>query len=126
MSIFKKLFGKASIEQEIQRDNWREPEHAVIVYFDYKGENLEPLHKLEDRLERVITENKAGEYDGHEISVDYNDCVLYMYGPNAEVLFKTVKQTLEATDFMLGAKAKLRFGPPEDGTKEIEVQVGLD
>jgi hypothetical protein len=43
-----------------------------------------------------------------------------MYGPNAEVLFKTVKQTLEATDFMSGAKAKLRFGPPEDGVKEIE------
>ncbi len=126
MSIFKKLFGKTSIEQEIQTGNGKEPEHAVLVYFDYKKENLKPLHELEDKLERVITENKVGEYDGHEISVDYNDGILYMYGPNAEILFKTVKPILEATNFMLGAKAKLRFGPPEDGVKEIEVQVGLD
>jgi hypothetical protein len=126
MSIFKKQTGKTSIELETQTDNLKEPEHAVIVYFDYKKENLEPLYQLEDRLERVITENKAGEYDGHEISLDYNDGILYMYGTNAEVLFNTVKQTLIAADFMLGAKAKLRFGPPEDGVKEIEVRVGFD
>ena len=126
MSIFKKLFGKSTTEQETQTGNRKEPEHAVIVYFDYKKENLEPLQELERKLEKVITEKKTGEYDGHEISVDYNDGILYMYGPNAEVLFKTVKQTLEATDFMSGAKAKLRFGPPEDGVKEIEVKVGID
>jgi hypothetical protein len=126
MSILKKLFGKPSIEQEIQTGNGKEPEHAVMVYFDYKKEDLKPLHELEKKLEKVITDNKAGEYDGHEISVDYSDGILYMYGPNAEVLFKTIKQTLEATDFIVGAKAKLRFGPPQDGVKEIEVQVGLD
>jgi hypothetical protein len=43
-----------------------------------------------------------------------------MYGPNAELLFKGVKSTLESYDFIKGAYVKLRFGPPEDGIKEIE------
>ncbi len=123
MSIFKKIFGKTPIKQQMQKGDEKEPEHAVIVYFDYKKENLETLYSLEDELEQVIAKNKVGEYDGHEISIDYNDAILYMYGPNAEVLYKTIKSTLLTKDFMKGAKAKLRFGPPEDGVPEIEVQV---
>lgn len=47
-----------------------------------------------------------------------------MYGPNAETLFNGINDTLIQTDFMKGAKAKLRFGPPEDGVKEITVEIG--
>ena len=36
---------------------------------------------------------------------------------------KAVKPTLEETEFIEGAKAKLRFGPPEDGVKEIEFEI---
>jgi hypothetical protein len=99
------------------------PEHAVIVHFNYGMDELDPLHDLENKLEKVITENEVGEYDGHEIAIDYSDGFLYMYGYNAETLFKTVKLTLEATEFMRGAMAKLRFGPPEDGVLEIEVKI---
>ena len=123
MSIFKKLFRKTPVEQEIQKGDEKEPEHAIIIYFDYKKENLEPLHELEGELEKVIAKHNVGEYDGHEISLDHSDGILYMYGPNAEVLYKTIKSTLLTKDFMKGAKAKLRFGPPEDGVPEIEVQV---
>ncbi|QHL89163.1 hypothetical protein GU926_17680 [Nibribacter ruber] len=98
-----------------------EPEHAVIVRFDYGIKGLDALHGLEKKLEKVIKEKNVGEYDGHEIAVDYSDGLLYMYGPNAESLFKAVEPTLATTDFMKGAKAKLRFGPPEDGVKEVEV-----
>ena len=100
-------------------------EHAVIVYFDYKKPDLKPLHKLADTLEKIINDHSVGEYDGHEMAVNYNDGILYMYGPNAETLFKAIKPVLEATDYMQGAIAKLRFGPHEDGVKEIEVQIGL-
>ena len=99
------------------------PEHAVIVHFNYGLANIDTLHKLEKKLERVIAENKVGEYDGHEIAIDLSDGILYMYGPDAEALFKTVKPTLAASSFMKGAKANLRFGPPEDGTREIEVLI---
>ena len=104
-------------------DNQLPQEHAVIVQFNYGIEGLGSLFKLEDELEKVILEKKVGEYDGHEIAVDYSDGSLYMYGPNAETLFKAVKPTLEACKFMKGAKATIRFGPPLDGVKEIEVEI---
>ena len=46
-----------------------------------------------------------------------------MYGPNAELLFKGIKSTLEKTRFLNGAEAVLRFGPPEEGVKEITVEI---
>tara|TARA_R110002096_G_scaffold169779_3_gene341504 strand:- start:10669 stop:10857 length:189 start_codon:yes stop_codon:yes gene_type:complete len=49
---------------------------------------------------------------------------LYLcYGPNAETLFKAIQPKLQQTDFMKGAIAYLRFGPPEDGVSEIEVKI---
>ena len=99
------------------------PRHSVIVHFNYGMDELDPLHDLECKLEKVIMENEVGEYDGHEIAMDGSDGFLYMYGFNAETLFKTVKPTLEATEFMKGATAQLRFGPPEDGVMEIEVEI---
>ena len=100
-----------------------ESEHAVIVRFKYGIQGLDALYKLEDKLEKIISDNKAGEYDGHEIAMDYSDGFLYMYGTNAEELFKIVKPILDQTDFMKGAIAKLRFGPPAVGAKEIDVEI---
>ena len=122
MGFFEKLFGKPKTQQGEKLQS-NEPEHAVIIRFNYGIEGLEPLHRLEDELEEVLTANNAGEYDGHEIAVDYSDGFLYMYGPDAENLFKVVKPVLATTDFMKGATAKLRFGPPEDGVKELEVEI---
>jgi hypothetical protein len=99
----------------------KEPEHAVIIEFNYGIGELEPLQQLEIKLEKVIRDNNVGEYDEHEIAIDYSDGSLYMYGPNAEDLFKVIKPTLDSFYFMKGAIANLRFGPPEDGVKEIKV-----
>jgi hypothetical protein len=109
-----------TFRQKISSDS----EHCVIVHFDYGKENLDSLHELEKRLESDLADKTVGDYDGHEIATDYSDGFLYLYGDNAERLFKKVKRTLEATDFMTGAKVKLRFGPPEDGVKEIELRLG--
>ena len=115
MGLLDKLFGKKA-----------EPEHAVIAHFNYNKDDLQPLHDLEDRLEKEIEKRKIGIYDGHEVATDYSDGFIYMYGPNAEVLFKGVKDILESTDFMIGSTIKLRFGPPEDGVKEIEIKIPED
>ena len=100
-------------------------EHAVIVCFQYGKEDLEPLHSLDSLLDKVIRENNVGQYDWHEIAMDLSDGSIYMYGPNAEELFKAVKPILESTDFMKGAIALLRFGPALD-SNEIEVEIGVD
>lgn len=121
MGFLNRIFGSKKNESV---NNQTEVEHAVIVQFDYGIEGMEELYKLRDRLESIIEENQLGEYDGHEMATDYSDGFLYMYGPNAETLFNGIKDTLEQADFMNGAKAKLRFGPPEDGVKEITVEIG--
>lgn len=117
MGLFDKLFGKAPMQ------NNKEPEHAVIIYFDYGMESLDPLFELCDKLENVIEAAAVGEFDGHEIAMDGSDGSLYMYGPNAETLFKTVKPTLDEVPFIKGAIAKLRFGPPEEGVREIDIKL---
>ncbi len=103
--------------------NEQEIDHAVIIYFNYGIEGMERIYELEDKLESIIETNNLGEYDGHEIATDYSDGILFMYGSNAETLFNGIKSTLDKTDFLNGAKAKLRFGPPEDGVKEITVEI---
>lgn len=98
-------------------------EHAVIVHFNYGIEELDPLFELCDKLEKVIEKENVGLFDGHEIAMDNSDGFLYMYGPNAETLFKTVRPTLKSSEFMKGATAVLRFGPAEKEASEIEVDV---
>lgn len=116
VGLFSKIFGRKQSNPA--------PEHGVIIHFQYGKDSLDPLFNLETQLEESLANEDVGEYDGHEIAVDYSDGFLYFYGSNAEHLFKSVKQILESTDFMRGAKVKLRFGPPEDGVKEIELILG--
>ncbi|MFA4852089.1 MAG: hypothetical protein WC868_08065 [Bacteroidales bacterium] len=124
MEIFDELPGKPINGQPDHLvDKSEKPEHAVIVCFNYGLEEIEPLYQLEEELEKIIADNNVGEYDGHEIAMDNSDGTLYMYGPNAEKLFKAVKLTLEKTDFMRGATANLRFGPPAEDVNEIEVKI---
>jgi hypothetical protein len=66
-------------------------EHAVIIYFNYGKEDDEPFYELSEELGKVIEMQQAGWYDGHEIAMDNSHGSYYMYGPNAEILFKAVK-----------------------------------
>ena len=115
MNILDKLLGKKSKRELV--------EHAVIIHFQYGKDKMDDIYKLRYKLEQKINSKGLGEYDGHEIAIDLTDGYLYMYGPNAEHLYKGIKSTLEEVDFMKGAKAKLRFGPPEDGVKEITISI---
>lgn len=118
MGIFDKFFGKKKNTLDDQNS-----EQAVIVQFLYGIDGLEPLHRLEEKLRNLINQKGVGEYDGHDIATDYSDGFLYMYGPDAETLFRAVRPELENTDFLKGAIAKLRFGPPEDGVREIKIPI---
>lgn len=103
--------------------NQSSAQHSVIIHFNYGIDSLDPLHQLGRKLDRIIKAKNVGEYDGHEIAMDSSHGFLYLYGPNAETLFKTVLPTLQATDFMTGASATLRFGPPTSDAKLIEVEI---
>jgi hypothetical protein len=117
MGLIDKLFGSTHEQSK------KQPQHAVIIYFNYGMESLDPLFELCDKLERVIEESAVGEFDGHEIAVDGSDGSLYMYGPNAETLFKAVKPALDETAFIKGGVAKLRFGPVGENAYEIDIEL---
>ncbi len=99
-------------------------DHAVIVHFQYGSTDLTRLFELEKKLEATISQAAVGEYDGNDVAADGSDGTLYMYGPDADRLFETVRPVLEATDFTRDAKVRLRYGPPEDGVKEIDIDLG--
>lgn len=94
-------------------------EHAVIVSFEYGSTDLEPLFELEEQLEALIEAAGVGEYDGNEVAVDGSDGRLYMYGPDADALFAAVKGALDSAACIKNAVAVLRYGPPEDGVREV-------
>ncbi len=99
------------------------PEHAVIVHFNYGSTELHPLFELEDQLERAISAADAGEFDGNEVATDGSDGYLYMYGPDADKLFAAVEPVLKSSSFMAGATVTKRYGPPEDGIREVVVKI---
>jgi len=68
---------------------------------------------------RQIKASGVGEYDGHEIAVDGSDGVLYMYGPDADLLFGKVAPVPRSAAFVAGAQATKRYGPPGDGVRKV-------
>jgi hypothetical protein len=119
MGLFDRILGKRKPEQPS-----KPPEHAVLVEFAYGSTDLSRLFVLEERLAAVIAAAGVGEFDGNEVAADGSDGTLFMYGPDADALFAVVRPALEATDFMRGARVRLRYGPPEDGVREVEVVPG--
>ena len=98
-------------------------EQAVIIRFRYAKTSLEPLHQLEEELESFFEENGIGEYDGYDIHSDWSEGTLYIYGYDAQDLFDKLRPFIRHFDFMHAAMATLRFGPPEDGVQEIQLEV---
>jgi hypothetical protein len=48
-----------------------------------------------------------------------------MYGPDADRLQAVVRSILEAVSLMKGARITKRYGPPEDGVREVVVNLGF-
>src|SRR5262245_5037625 len=93
-------------------------EHALIVKFFHYGEkfsqDLSALFALEDELEAALEQSEAGEVDGNEIAVNGADGFIFMYGPDADEMFKAVEQILRTSEVTKGGQATLRFGNAED------------
>ena len=87
-----------------------ESEQAVVVEFNYGLESTDAIFALEDQLEAAIEEAQVGDFDGDEIAADLSDGFLYMYGPDADAVFKVIEPILKSVGFMRGAKVKLVYG----------------
>lgn len=98
-------------------------DQSVTISFDYGQDGLDPLLELSAKLEAVLKKEVAGELDGHVIAMDDSDGQLFMYGHDAEILFKTIRPTLKKVSWMKGATATMRFGPVGEEAPEITVDV---
>ena len=119
MGFLDKLLGR-----EAKRPSAAPSEHAVLVYFAYGSTDLSRLFALEEQLDQALAAAGVGELDGNEVAADGSEGTLYLYGPDADALFTAVRPTLEAAEFMQGARILLRYGPPEAGVREAEVVLG--
>ncbi len=93
-------------------------EHAVIVEFvDYgkrfftpESNDLTALYDFEDELEAAVQAAGVGQLDGHEIAMDGSRGLVYLFGPDAQMLFRSVQNVLEHSPVAKGGKAILRYG----------------
>ncbi len=106
----------------IPESSFKLPEQSVVIEFFYGKDELDDLHALDIELMELIEKKGVGVYDFHEINMDGTDGRLFMYGDNAEILFKAVWEKLKTVDFMQGAVATLQFGP-ETNAKSIEIEI---
>jgi hypothetical protein len=75
---------------------------------------------LEDRLSAAIEHSGVGEFDGNEFGA--GECVLYMYGPDADRLYDAIVPHLQMTAAARGGYAIKRYGAVGDpAAREIRV-----
>lgn len=100
----------------------KKTEQAIIINFQYGKTDLTDLFDLEDKLDDFLNIKNIGELDGHEIAIDGSDGYLYLYGPDAELLYDAIKPILKDTFFMMKAKVYLRLGHIDDhNAKRIDL-----
>jgi hypothetical protein len=127
MGFFSRLFGNNTPgNQTPSAKNSGPPstnseEHALLLTFPLPGEfpteaELQTYHKLQDELTEAIESAAAGELDGDEFGG--HQCVIYMYGPDADRLFDAVAPVLEKHPFPKGSTALKRYGGPDCGKSE--------
>ncbi len=90
-------------------------EQAVLVHIG--NEDLEGSIPLQETLHELLESSAAGMYDGNEVGE--GELVLFMYGPDAEILFKHIEPTLRADEFCKGAKVVIRWGGPNAPKREV-------
>ena len=117
MGVLSKLLGTRKAVREVR------PRQEVTVHFFYGSMNLQHLYALEDLLRIAISDASAGEYDGREMADDCSDGHLYLYGPDAETLYRAISPVLAACSFMHGAIVTLQFGPPKRKTPKRVIQI---
>jgi len=98
-------------------------EQALLIHFDSQSlteeEFLsEDFTRLEEQL--AVAVSPIGEFDGHGYGAR-DELVIYLYGPDAEALFRAVEPHLKAHPLARGAVAIIRKGPP--GAPEREVRL---
>ena len=105
MGLLSRLFGSRNAAKS-------GPSHQEVeVRFAYGSTNFQYVYALGDKIQLAIAEANVGEYDGHALPADGSEGRYFIYGPDAEAIFKAISPVLEASPLMRGASVTLHFGP---------------
>jgi hypothetical protein len=103
-------------------------EHAVIVHLQLddpgfgSAEMRESIYELQGSLTDAINKAKVGEFDGDDFG--QGECLLFMYGPNADLLFDTVEPILKQSPHAKGGFAIKRYGEATDPrAREVKIKL---
>jgi hypothetical protein len=93
---------------------------AVLVHLDATGLSDEVYRRydvtdLEDQLEEAIQQAEVGEYDGNEFGP--GRVTLFMYGPDAEALFRVVEPILR--DYALCRNALIEIDTGDAPVRKV-------
>ena len=110
MGLLSKLFGS----KDTAKNGGSQQE--VEIHFAYGSTNFQYVYSLGDEIQTAIAEAKVGEYDGHALPADGSEGRYFIYGPDAEAIYRAIAPVLEASPLMRGATITLLFGPRRWGT----------
>lgn len=96
----------------------QEGQQSVLLYIT--GEDFDRMVVLSESLASAIESTEVGEFDGNEIGG--GETVLFMYGRDAEQIFRTVEPILMKDESLHGTKAVIRWGGI--GAPQREVIIG--
>jgi hypothetical protein len=109
MGLLSKLFGSKDAAKNGSQQE-------VEIHFAYGSTNFQYVYSLGDEIQTAIAEAKVGEYDGHALPADGSEGRYFIYGPDAEAIYRAIAPVLEASPLMRGATITLLFGPRRWGT----------
>jgi hypothetical protein len=112
------MFGKFFKPRPLAAASNSEVEQAVLLYL--MGEDFDRMVDLSDKLTEAIEKANVGMFDGNEIGA--GETTLFMYGPDAEAIFRAIHPVLMQEESAHGAKAVIRWGT--HGSPQREVVIG--
>jgi hypothetical protein len=92
-------------------------DQAVLVYV--KSEDFDGMMPIHDKLWALLDNSSIGMFDGNEIGG--GETVLFLYGPDAELLFTKIEPVLRADEFCKEARVVIRWGGPNAPQREVNL-----
>ncbi len=93
-------------------------DQAVLIYF--ANEDLDASIPLQEKLYNQLKDSDLGMFDGNELGG--GELVLFLYGSDAELLFKDIEPTLRGDPYCTDARVVIRWGGIEAPRREVVIQ----
>lgn len=120
MGLLQKYLGGKG--KDIQQT--KHPDEWIAVYLKLSDseygtqEERDSIHRFTDELSALIRESGIGVFDGDEFG--NGEGGLFMYGPNADLLFNLVEPLLRSWKPLEGGYAIKRYGAPASQSERID------